>query len=722
MLPIQYRKTEDISLFDAVESYAVRNFGPREFESIKSQIQDLQDYRTEIADMDSLDDVLLMEKYEKILLDYYIGMRFLEKKFTFGSKEDTVKLAFPWKDSQTNEKIKGKGSLQLELNSILYNLGAVMNNIGVYTPLEGDAIRDVSQKFQEAAWLFDHIRKNLDGLKPSERSHDFTVENLMFNSTIQLAQSQYCFFKKAESASMNPGVCAKIAYQLKTFFEEAANYCKPSKVLKKGGFLSNTEFYITYYEAIAHYFKGREIKDGAEDNGGGMGKAEGHLKFALALINKASTNNPRTESALKDRKKNIKKEYEDAKEINKNVYYEGCASLDELDKIESKNYTLHRSIQVKLDSEFPGGENFEVFLPMGVRKLEAEFHQEANQIINQNVETLLKLSADEDNFLTSFGLPQAIYSISNKQEIPDDLWNRVSEFQQKGNFAYLQSLLSGVKLNRENCLNLVQKCQKSLMDEEQEDAALKATYGKSWNRLPSTSLNSEMKSRIESYNANLQKAMETDATVESNVEAIKPKMQYLQLSRNELTQQMPESKSANTSSSPCIANLEEAIEQLNNLKREREGLIAKMTGALSSADLRRDLFKVNAGEMKREKAFSSHLSKLQTNEEDFDTQQTKSSEILSTIDDNMISFTELVSGSEDNEKTQFFKSIDSGLKVYYDNMNLLQNGDKFYKQMYEYLTSLHLYIVDFVSSRNVEKDELVESLGGNPAPYDPGNW
>jgi hypothetical protein len=104
MQPISYRKTEEIPLFEAVESYVVRNFGPREFENIKPQIQKLHDQRIEIAGMSSLDDVLLLENYEKMLISYYIGMSFIQKKFTFGSKDDCVKLAFPWKDSLTGEK------------------------------------------------------------------------------------------------------------------------------------------------------------------------------------------------------------------------------------------------------------------------------------------------------------------------------------------------------------------------------------------------------------------------------------------------------------------------------------------------------------------------------------------------------------------------------------------------------------------------------------------
>jgi programmed cell death 6-interacting protein len=390
MLPVFYRATEEIPLFDAVESYVVRNFGPREFESIKPQIKALNEQRLEIARMESVDDVLLLENYERMLVSYYIGMSFIQKKFTFGTGDDCVKLTFPWKDSQTKEKKSSKNDLSLELNSVLYNLAAVMNNIGTHTPLEGDAIKTISQKFQESAWLFDHIKKTSEPLPPSCRSHDFTVENLMYLSTIQLAQSQYCFFKKAESNNMSGAILAKITWQLKSFFDEAAKYCSASKVLAKGGYLTNTYFYCAYYKAIAHYYKGLEIKDGAQEEGSGMGLAEGHLKYALSLLNGATTYDSRTKAALSERSKTIEKDYVEVQKINKNVYYEGCKSEKDLEKIDSKNFTLHRSIEVKLTEEYPGSENFEIFLPMEVRKLEGEFQQQANSIINQHFESLQK--------------------------------------------------------------------------------------------------------------------------------------------------------------------------------------------------------------------------------------------------------------------------------------------------------------------------------------------
>ena len=728
MLPVFYRKTEEIPLYDAVEGYVVRNFGPREFESVKSQIQKLNEQRIEIAKMESVDDVLLLENYEKMLISYYIGMSFIQKKFTFGAGEDCVKLTFPWKDSQTKEKKISKDNLSLELNSVLYNLAAVMNNICVYTPIEGAAIKTVSQKFQEAAWLFDHIKKTSDSLPPSCRSHDFTVENLMYYSTIQLAQSQYCFFKKAESGGMSGEILAKITYQLKSFFEDAAKYCSASKVLSKGGYLTNTQFYVAYYNAIAHYYKGLQMKEVASENGSGMGIAEGHLKHSLNLLNGATTHDARTKDSLSERLKTITSAYKDVQEVNKNVYFEGCKDLKSLEKIDSKNFTLHRSIEVKLNEDYPGAENFEIFLPMEVRKLEGEFQQQANAVINQYFEELQKLSADEDDFLAQYGLPQAIYSMSSQEEVPEDLWKRVSEFQQKGNFQYLESLLQGVGQNRKTCFDIVGKCDQALVGEENEDNDMRTTYSTKWQRLPSSSLNGEIKTRIESYKANLDKAFETDSTVESNLEIIKPKMNLLKLSRNELTNEMPKSATASSEADPCVSALETLISQLTDLKTERENAINTMTGGLESAELRKDLFAVYQGGLDKKTAFDRHLDGLNEHQKVVEDHSTRSAEILSSIDNQITAFNKLKAKSKGSEKLEFFANIDEGLKAYYENMNLLSNGAKFYKQMHTYLTSLHLYINDFVASRQVEKDDMIQQLNGGGGggysgapgtPYDP---
>lgn len=199
-------------------------------------------------------------------------------------------------------------------------------------------------------------------------------------------------------------------------------------------------------------------------------------------------------------------------------------------------------------------------------------------------------------------------------------------------------------------------------------------------------------------------------------------MALLKLSKNELTQEMPKSAASKAQSDPSVKNLEGAISMLNDLRKQREDLIANMSKGLESAEVRKDLFAVYQGTLDKQTAFDRHLASFNAFETTIDDQSTKSSEITSSIDDNMAKFNKLKSGKGSKDKLEFFANIDEGLKTYYENMNLLSNGAKFYKQMHTYLTSLHLYINDYVASRTVEKDDMLAAMGGSPAPGAPGSY
>lgn len=59
--------------------------------------------------------------------------------------------------------------------------------MGTHTPIEGENIGIISKKFQESAWIFNYLKEFSKNLSPSTRSHDFSVENLSYLSTLQLS-------------------------------------------------------------------------------------------------------------------------------------------------------------------------------------------------------------------------------------------------------------------------------------------------------------------------------------------------------------------------------------------------------------------------------------------------------------------------------------------------------------------------------------------------------
>ncbi len=60
------------------------------------------------------------------------------------------------------------------------------------------------------------------------------------------------------------------------------------------------------------------------------------------------------------------------------------------------------------------------------------------------------------------------------------------------------------------------------MVEENDDNQIRSSYGPRWQRLPSASLNMDIKNRIKSYQGNLKAALTTDVTIENNLKTLEP--------------------------------------------------------------------------------------------------------------------------------------------------------------------------------------------------------
>ncbi len=83
---------------------------------------------------------------------------------------------------------------------------------------------------------------------------------------------------------------------------------------------------------------------------------------------------------------------------------------------------------------------------------------------------------------------------------------------------------------------MLSACESKILTEEAEDNSIRSQYGPKWQRLPSASLNMDIKNRINSYRDNLTKALTTDTAVEQSMATIQPKLALLKCSRDELTQ------------------------------------------------------------------------------------------------------------------------------------------------------------------------------------------
>lgn len=98
--------------------------------------------------------------------------------------------------------------------------------------LSNDGIKEASKLFQQAAWVFEHLRSIVTSLQPSEISVDFTAESLGMLSNLMLAQAQYLFYKKAMDAGMKAGVLSKVSMQVSEYFKKSYELSQTNVGLK----------------------------------------------------------------------------------------------------------------------------------------------------------------------------------------------------------------------------------------------------------------------------------------------------------------------------------------------------------------------------------------------------------------------------------------------------------------------------------------------------------
>jgi len=227
--------------------------------------------------------------------------------------------------------------------------------------------------------------------------------------------------------------------------------------------------------------------------------------------------------------------------------------------------------------------------------------------MNKNIEQIQNLNKYEDDFLQKLGLPGELYSVTGQTQIPDEIWNRVSEFQKRGGAAGIDQLFKGVEQNRVNCNDLLTKCETAILTEEAEDNQIRSQYGPKWQRLPSASLNMDIKNRINSYKANLETAIKTDSAVEQSMAAMQPKLTMLKCSRDELNQQMPKGAASEISSSPVVTGIQTCMQQITDMRNAREDIMRRMTGHMSEGEINAELFAIFKGEKTKEEVFGKIL-------------------------------------------------------------------------------------------------------------------
>lgn len=157
--------------------------------SLQPQIIEIETMKQELKGAAAFkSDVEQLHKFKGMFIKNYNNMMLMNKYFTFGPGNHQVNTVFVWGDSFSGAQFKSARPI-FDAISSKFNVGVCMARIACYMKLDGDEIKKACKYMQEAAWIFEDLKKDVSQLQPGETSSDFTSETLDCLSNMMLAQA-----------------------------------------------------------------------------------------------------------------------------------------------------------------------------------------------------------------------------------------------------------------------------------------------------------------------------------------------------------------------------------------------------------------------------------------------------------------------------------------------------------------------------------------------------
>ena len=112
-----------------------------------------------------------------------------------------------------------------------------------------------------------------------------------------------------------------------------------------------------------------------------------------------------------------------------------------------------------------------------------------------------------------------LHSLVATSDVPDDVWNKIEEFQKSGTSANFAQSIAGAESLKQVNMDVIAACQQTLEAEETEDTALRTQYGERFNRPPSATVNAQYKTSLFDYKGKVEMAVATDTQIKTKYDS-----------------------------------------------------------------------------------------------------------------------------------------------------------------------------------------------------------
>ena len=315
--------------------------------------------------------------------------------------------------------------------------------------------------------------------------------------------------------------------------------------------------------------------------------------------------------------------------------------------------------------------------------------------------------------MASLNLPAALEE-SAGESLPQSLKEKARAVRQSGGIDTVKELIGNLPSLLERNKEILDEAERLLNEEKQSDDQLKAQFKERWNRTPSLSLTEGFTSNIAKYRQILANASSADNVVKGKFETHRRGIELLSRSEGELETAVPSASqsAADNSRSPAAAQLRLLMNQVNDLKSEREVLEHELKSA--TIDMKQQFLgalaqdgAVNEPALSVEKLGQVYgpIQKRIRESIDFQANLIQQIQIL-----NQDFVKDKSGGKGPSAREELMKELATAHDIHMEVQNNLQEGSKFYNDLTQLLLSFQSKISDFCFARKAEKEELLKDL------------
>jgi programmed cell death 6-interacting protein len=194
MLALPLQRGENVDLATAFYSFLQKEYGEAGVGSLSADVpafQQLRDNALCVSDTNEAGTVNI-QRYH-----YHLG--FIAPRLREYDSND-LKFSFVWYDGFRNSRKITTTSLYVDWACLLWNFGAIESQRGAKIDRSTEeGVRNASKHFQQAAGIFEYIRKTLTKDFQGPVPAGLTDEGLHMSTQLMLAQAQLCFYEKARN-------------------------------------------------------------------------------------------------------------------------------------------------------------------------------------------------------------------------------------------------------------------------------------------------------------------------------------------------------------------------------------------------------------------------------------------------------------------------------------------------------------------------------------------